>query len=93
EVIEVPIPAVLSVTTDISAPRLPTMKEILKAGKKPIREWSLADLGLAETSQRQVEEVSTLLPQQVKRKQVIIEGAPDEAARVLLEALSREGVL
>lgn len=93
EVIEVPIPAVLSVTTDISAPRLPTMKEILKAGKKPIREWSLADLGLAETAQRQVEEVSTLLPQQVKRKQVIIEGAPDEAARALLEALSREGVL
>ena len=93
EVIEVPTPAVLSVTTDISAPRLPTMKEILKASKKPIREWSLADLGLAETAQRQVEEVSTLLPQQVKRKQVIIEGAPDEAARALLEALSREGVL
>ena len=93
EVIEVPTPAVLSVTTDISAPRLPTMKEILKASKKPIREWSLADLGLAETARRQVEEVSTRPPQQVKRKQVIIEGAPEEAARALVEALSREGVL
>lgn len=93
EVIEAPVPAVLSVTTGISEPRLPTMKEILKASKKPIREWRLADLGLAEIPSRNVEVVSTRAPQQVQRKQVIIDGAPEEAARALIEALSREGVL
>jgi electron transfer flavoprotein alpha/beta subunit len=46
EVLDVPLPAVLSVTTDINQPRLPSMKEILKASKKPVTEMTLADLGL-----------------------------------------------
>jgi len=47
EVLEVGLPAAFSVTTDINQPRLPGMKEILKAGKKPVTEWSLADVGVS----------------------------------------------
>jgi len=44
DVLSVPMPAALSVTTDINVPRLPSMREILKAGKKPVTEWTLGDL-------------------------------------------------
>lgn len=47
ERLAVPLPAVLSVTSGLNSPRIPTMKDILGAGKKPTTEWSLADLGVA----------------------------------------------
>ena len=36
EVVEVPLPAVVSVAPDIALPRIPGMKDILAAGKKPM---------------------------------------------------------
>ncbi|MDD5370533.1 MAG: putative electron transfer flavoprotein FixA [Anaerolineaceae bacterium] len=93
EVIETLYPAVLSVTTDINPPRLPTMKEILKASKKPITLWRLADLGLPDDLQNQLEVISTRAPRQVKRKQVIIPGQPVEATRALVDYLAQEGLL
>lgn len=35
EVIDLPLPAVLCVTSDINTPRIPSMKAILGAGKSP----------------------------------------------------------
>ena len=92
EVLEVPLPAVLSVTVDINPPRLPTMKEILKAGKKPVTEWSLADLGSDGGMKPQVEVLDTRAPHQVQRKQVVIPGTPEEAARALVGYLTKEGL-
>lgn len=93
EVLEVPLPAVLSVTTDIHEARLPSMKEILKAGKKPVTEWSLDDLDLPDGSGNQSEVLRTSAPEQARRKQERIEGGPDEAAKKLVEALQREGLI
>jgi electron transfer flavoprotein beta subunit len=93
EVIEVPLPAVLSVTTDINPPRLPTMKEILRASKKPVTQWTLADLELPNPLQNQLDVINTRAPHQVKRKQVIIPGQPDEAARTLVGYLAKEGIV
>jgi len=91
EVLEVPLPAVLSVTTDINPPRLPGMKEILKASKKPVTEWTLADLGISGV-ENPLEIISTRAPQQRERKKMMIEGGAEEAARKLVEHLKREGV-
>ena len=92
EVLDVPLPAVLSVTTDINQPRLPTMKEILRASKKPVIEMSLSDLNL-ENLESQVETVSTTAPRQVQRKQVALSGTPEEMAQALVEHLRKDGVL
>ncbi len=92
EVLEVPLPAVFMVTTDISEPRLPTMKEILKAGKKPVHEWTLADIGVTD-AQNQVEVLSTRAPFQVQRKGVVIPGEPSEAAQALVGYLKKEGIV
>jgi len=93
EVLEVPLPAVLSVTTDINQPRLPSMMEILKAGKKPVVEWTLNDLGSKEGLTSQVEVLSTQAPRQVRRKLVRISGSAEEAAQALAGYLGKEGVV
>jgi len=93
EILEVPLPAVLSVTTDINPPRLPTLKEILKAGKKPVTVWSLADLGFDSEPEVQVEVISTQAPAGVQRKKIIIPGTPEEAVKALVGYLGKEGLI
>ncbi|RPJ51869.1 MAG: putative electron transfer flavoprotein FixA [Chloroflexi bacterium] len=93
EVLEVPLPAVLSVTTDITQARLPKMTEILKASKKPVTERAVADLGLPEEVRPRVEKISTRAPHRWQRKQVMIPGSPDEAVQLLAGYLNKEGIL
>lgn len=88
EVVEIPLPAVVTVTTDINMPRIPGMKEILAAGKKPVTQWCLADIGL-EFSTQSTEVVSTLAPLQVERKQIILEGESEEIVNKLFNSLRR----
>ena len=92
EIWKLPLPAALSVTTDINQPRLASMKEILKAGKKPVAEWKLADIGLTETGAG-VDVLSTTAPRKVDRKKIIIPGSTDEAVQTLIGYLSKDGVL
>ena len=46
ETIEAPLPALISVTDQINEPRYPSFKGIMAAKKKPVEEWTLADLGV-----------------------------------------------
>lgn len=46
ETVEASLPAVVSVTDQINDPRYPSFKGIMAAKKKPVEEWSLADLGV-----------------------------------------------
>ncbi len=92
EVLEVTLPAVLSVTTDIHLPRIPGMKDILGAGKKPVSEWTLADLGL-EAEKPALTILETRAPDRVDRKGVILEGDSEANVAALVESLRKEGVL
>jgi len=47
EVIEAPLPAVVSVTDQINDPRYPSFKGIMAAKKKPVTRLTLAELGLS----------------------------------------------
>jgi len=46
ETIVASLPALVSVTDQINEPRYPSFKGIMAAKKKPVEEWSLADLGV-----------------------------------------------
>jgi electron transfer flavoprotein beta subunit len=46
EEVVVSLPAVVSVTDQSGEPRYPAFKAIMAARKKPVRTWSLADLGI-----------------------------------------------
>lgn len=82
ETVEVPLPAVVSVAPDIAEPRIPGMKDILAAGKKPM-EVSAAD-GPCE---RALETVECLAPEQAARKQEIVDAADDGAIEKLAAAI------
>jgi electron transfer flavoprotein alpha/beta subunit len=69
------------------------MKEILKAGKKPVAEWALNDVNIPGGITWRVEVLSVRSPVQTARRQIRIEGKPEEAAQTLVDHLSKEGVL
>nr|WP_300151405.1 putative electron transfer flavoprotein FixA [Propionicimonas sp.] len=77
QVVEVSLPAVVSVTSAINVPRIAGMKDILAAGKKPVTEAS-ATLPAASTRL-----VSLLAPEQVDRRRTVVEGDPAETAAQL----------
>lgn len=76
EIVDVPLPAVLSVTTDINVPKIPSMKAILAASKKPVEEISLADADYSSAPASTM--LSILAPDQADRKREIIEGDSEE---------------
>jgi electron transfer flavoprotein beta subunit len=95
EVVEVDLPAVISVTSELNTPRLPPLSAILKAGRKPVHAWGPDDLGITAGSvgaaASTVEVLSNLAPVQ-DRKEIVFEDA-EEGVVELVKALQREGVL
>lgn len=86
EVLEVPLPAVLSVSSEINVPSVPAMRDIMKAGKKPVEKLDCPDCG--EASLRTLEQ---LAPEQQERRQELVEGDGDEAVDALIRFLKKEG--
>ncbi len=87
EVLEVDLPAVLSVTSDINIPRIATMKDIMAAGKKPSTVWSMADVGAAAEGKN--ETVSTLALEKADRKCIVLDGASEEEVAQFVDALKK----
>ena len=95
EVVDVDLPAVVSVTSELNTPRLPPLSAILKAGRKPLQTWGTDDVGITADEvgpdAAVVEVLSNLAPVQ-DRKGIIYED-PEEGAGELIKALEAEGVL
>ncbi len=85
EVMEVTLPAVLSVSSEINIPSVPAMREIMKAGKKPVEV-----LGEADGADANLTTLSELAPEQQDRRQHIIEGDGEEAVEALVQFLKKE---
>jgi electron transfer flavoprotein beta subunit len=91
ETMEAPLPLVLSVVSEINEPRYPTLIQIMQASKKPVAEMKPEELAPGRASPPTT--IVSMSVQPTARKQMMIEGAPDEAAAKLVEALEKEGVL
>ncbi len=91
ETVEAPLPAVVSVTGEANKPRIPTLIQVRRAFRKPIKRYSLADLGLEPPAKPELGEIRVLT---VSRKNVILEGDNlEEIAEKLIDALIKEGVI
>ncbi|PWC15787.1 electron transfer flavoprotein [Brenneria roseae subsp. americana] len=88
EVLEVPLPAVLCVTSDINVPKIPSMKAILGAGKKTVTQWRPDDIGWTPSPPHS-ELVSVFAPAQTARKHIIIEDDSPESVSQLADYLSK----
>ena len=95
EVLEVDLPAVISVTGELNTPRLPPLSAILKAGRKPLHVWGPDDVGVTADevgpAASTVEVLSNLAPIQ-DRKEIVFEDE-EEGVVELIKALEQEGVL
>jgi electron transfer flavoprotein beta subunit len=88
EVFDLPLPAVVSAQKGLNEPRYPTLKGIMGAKKKEIKEVKAADLGLApEPAQLSVVKLESLPPRPPGR---IIKGEPAEAVKELVRALRED---
>lgn len=88
EVIELSLPAVLCVTSDINVPRIPSMKAILGAGKKPVHAWQASDINWSRGAPR-AELVAITVPPQTARKHIILDNDSPEAIAELAEHLKK----
>ena len=88
EVFELPLPALCSAQKGMNEPRYPTLKGIMGAKKKEIKELKAADLGIApEPPALSVVALEALPPRPPGR---IITGEPAEAAKELVRALRED---
>ncbi|MEQ8200273.1 MAG: electron transfer flavoprotein subunit beta/FixA family protein [Syntrophomonadaceae bacterium] len=84
EILEVQLPAVISVLGDINEPRIPSVTQILKAGRKPKTIMDLDDLGIESSEARRIMTLSNLAPEN-QRKRITIKTVPDLAAALRTE--------
>lgn len=90
EVVQAPLPCLITVVKDINKPRIPSLKGKMNAKKAQITRWSAADLGAEENrlglagSPTEVWKISTPSP---RAKGQIFEGEAQEAVNKLAEAL------
>lgn len=82
ETVRVPLPAVVSVSPDIAVPRIPGMKDILAAGKKPME---TADA--CPACDPSVAVVSCCAPEQASRALTVLDAAADGAIAQFAAAL------
>ena len=88
EVFDLPLPAVVSAQKGLNEPRYPTLKGIMGAKKKEVRDVKAADLGLsAAPPALSVMKLEALPPRPPGR---ILPGDPAEAVKALVRALRED---
>lgn len=91
EIIETPLPAVIMAQKGLNEPRYSTLRGMMLAGKKPIPELRLADLGLEpETLKPLTRVLKAILPTERKAGRIIEAPSQQEAVHELVRALREE---
>jgi len=88
--VQLPLPALLTIQSGMNQPRFATLRGIMEAKKKPVREIALNDLPWPKEELVNKQQIRKIyFPEKTKRTE-IIEGAPKEAAARLVEKLKNE---
>ncbi|MET1102047.1 MAG: electron transfer flavoprotein subunit beta/FixA family protein [Pyrodictiaceae archaeon] len=91
ETVEAKTPVVISVTGEINKPRIPTLLQIRRAFAKPLKTYTLADLGITIERKMNMESIEAIV---VKRKNIVYEGDNlEEIAEKIVSHLIEEGIL
>lgn len=95
DLVEVQLPALITVVKELNEPRLPSFKAKLKAKSAVIPVYTLADLGLAETQvgyQGSFTRVVKIFPPPPRGQREILQGSPGEMVAALWSRLrQRQG--
>lgn len=91
ETVKVDLPAVVAVLPEASTPTIPGLKAVMAAGKKPVTEYSAADLDIDFTPRTQIKAVQGYV---MNRKNIIFNtGEAADQVKELAAALRKECVL
>jgi electron transfer flavoprotein beta subunit len=96
DIVEMSLPAVVSVVKEINEPRLPSLKGKMAAKKKTIIKWSAADLGIAGDQIGANSGTSTLkvsTPPPRAKGEMITGATPEEIADTLFKKLRENQVI
>lgn len=92
EVIELPVPCIVTCSNDMNDPRIPSLKGIMQSKRKPVESVSLADLELDTDQLRSESMISVVgyeeMPEREPGKK--LEGEPEELAQQLVDLLDNE---
>jgi electron transfer flavoprotein beta subunit len=83
EVVECPLPALVTVTAGAATPRYPTLKGIMAAKQKPLEKMSLSDLGLAGENVEPTQTVAEIEPAPERQAGEVVEGEEEGAERIV----------
>lgn len=92
EVVEVALPAVITVLPDINSPRIPSLKQILAASKKPVKEMSISDIGLDKAAAEPHVLRKEVLGSVMERKRIRIQGETADIVAQTLDVFKKEGL-
>jgi len=96
EIVEVKLPAVLTIQTGINEPRYVSIMGIRKAMKKEIKVLSLADIGLSENEVGEAGSwirIEKMYIPPVEKQAEFVKGSPDEVAAKIAELLKARGLV
>lgn len=96
EVVEMDLPAVITIQTGINEPRYAPIKGIRLAQKKELAVFKLEDLGLAPqdvSAETSLIALENLYIPEVESRAEILEGEPEVKAAILAEKLVKGGLL
>jgi electron transfer flavoprotein beta subunit len=83
EIIEVPLPALITASNEIGEPRYPTMKGIMAAKKKPVTVWDAKELGIdasrSGAAGAMTKMLKLFLPVREARCELVTADTPEEA--------------
>jgi electron transfer flavoprotein beta subunit len=89
EVVSIELPALIAVLPDINTPRIPTLKQVLAAGKKPVENITLDAL---EATCESCMQTTGILAATMDRRRLKF-GTEVEDIQTLVSALLKEGVI
>jgi electron transfer flavoprotein beta subunit len=90
EVVEVVLPAVLTAQKGLNEPRLPSLPNIMKARKKPLRTVNVAELELTDSDLKPQVEITQFLTPPKRQAGKLLEGPSEEMVRELVKLLKEE---
>lgn len=96
EVVEVDLPAVVTVSNELGTPRYPVLKGIVAARRKQATVWTAADVGAVsylETRRPRVRRVDLFVPTIQSKCQFVQGTGAEELASGLLETLRQEHLI
>ena len=93
EVVEVPLPAVITCQKGLNEPRYASLKGIMKAKKKPLETKAPADIDASPDEVGKAGAKTTVLtmaPPPEREAGRIVEGEPEDAAKEVVKLLREE---